>query len=211
MTAQTINVADRVAVTEAEGPGKRYALWVQGCPLRCPGCCNQHMLEFRDAEHVPVADLAAEIIATQASAAIEGVTFLGGEPFSQAEGLGELARCVREAGLSVMVFSGFVLEQLQQRDEAQLLLSETDLLVDGPYLREQAVHDRRWIGSANQRVHFLTDFYAKLKEQPDGWDPQGNTIELRVVNGKIQVNGFPTPELERFLAQLESSRASQDE
>lgn len=206
MTTPMINVADRVRVTEAEGPGKRYALWVQGCPLRCPGCCNQHMLEFRDAEHLTVSQVAAEVLDSHREAGIEGVTFLGGEPFSQAAGLGELARRVRAAGLSVMVFSGFTLEQLRRRDDTEPLLAETDLLVDGPYLREQAVHDRRWIGSANQRAHFLTEYYAHLRDEPKGWDPQPNTIELRVVDGKIQINGFPTPELERFLAELNSCR-----
>ena len=35
-----LSVAQIVRCTEAEGPGKRYALWFQGCPLRCPSCCN---------------------------------------------------------------------------------------------------------------------------------------------------------------------------
>ena len=37
------------------------------------------------------------------------------------------------------------------------LLAETDVLVDGPYRRELPETRRRWIGSANQRVHFLSD------------------------------------------------------
>lgn len=196
-----INVADRVLRTEAEGPGARYALWVQGCPLRCPGCCNPHMLEFRDAEFRTVADVAEEILSADN---IEGVTYLGGEPFSQAAALGELSRTIRErAELSTMVFSGFTLEQLQHREDAAPLLREVDLLVDGPFLQEQLVTDRRWIGSANQRTHFLTDRYAHLADEPTGWDGGRNTVELRIVNGRIQINGFPTPELEALVKQLE--------
>src|ERR1051325_4163119 len=41
-----LNVAQIVPVTDAEGPGRRFALWFQGCPLRCPGCCNPEMLPF---------------------------------------------------------------------------------------------------------------------------------------------------------------------
>ncbi len=33
--------------TLAEGPGLRFAVWVQGCSLRCPGCCNPHLFDTR--------------------------------------------------------------------------------------------------------------------------------------------------------------------
>ena len=42
-----INLASIRLCTESEGPGKRTAVWVQGCQRRCPGCCNPHMQEIR--------------------------------------------------------------------------------------------------------------------------------------------------------------------
>ena len=41
-----LRIAQIVPSTEAEGPGRRFALWFQGCSLRCPGCCNPEMLPF---------------------------------------------------------------------------------------------------------------------------------------------------------------------
>ncbi|HGG57662.1 MAG TPA: 4Fe-4S cluster-binding domain-containing protein, partial [Nannocystis exedens] len=38
-----LQIAHIVAITEAEGPGRRFALWVQGCSLHCPGCCNPEL------------------------------------------------------------------------------------------------------------------------------------------------------------------------
>ena len=67
------------------------------------------------------------------------------------------------------------------------LLSHTDILVDGPYLREQPDTARRWIGSTNQRIHFLTDRYSA--DDPR-WR-ESNTLELRLVDGAITINGFP--------------------
>jgi anaerobic ribonucleoside-triphosphate reductase activating protein len=71
----------------------------------------------------------------------------------------------------------------------QELLAYTDILVDGPYVRELPDTSRRWIGSTNQRIHFLTDRY-----QPDDacWR-QPNTLEIRIRQGEISVNGFPAP------------------
>ncbi len=191
----TLNVAARVRSTEAEGPGHRYALWVQGCPLHCTGCCNPHMLAFEPARLTPVAEIAAEVLATPG---IEGITFLGGEPFSQARALAALARRCRAAGLSVMVFSGHTLEHLQRGEGEGWadLLEATDLLIDGPYLRQRHSTARRWIGSDNQRVHFLTERYADLA---GGWDPGSNTLELRLVGTELTINGFPHPQIDEYL------------
>ena len=75
----TLRVGARVRATCAEGPGTRYALWLQGCSLRCPGCCNPQLFDPRGGEELPLALLAAEI--SDVRDQIEGVTLLGGEPF----------------------------------------------------------------------------------------------------------------------------------
>lgn len=196
-----LNVAATVPCTEAEGPGKRFALWVQGCPLRCPGCCNPHMLEFKEANFRPIEEVAEEILA---SPDIEGVTFIGGEPFSQAAGLTALAKRLRAADLSVMVFSGFTIERIRKanRPDWESFLEHIDLLVDGPYIQEKLVTDRRWIGSSNQRTHFLTERYAHLSDKEEGWDKGPNTIEIRMVNDQIYINGFPHSDVTKILEAL---------
>ncbi len=183
-----LNVAARVPVTQAEGPGSRFALWVQGCPLRCEGCCNPHMLEDRESELVRVEDMTAEILGTKG---IEGVTFIGGEPFWQAGALARVAKAVRERGLSVMTFTGLTLKYIRRQDRPDwnAFLDEIDLLIDGPFVAKQLVTDRRWVGSANQGTHHLTPRYRDLEES--GWDAGANTIELRMVGNQVFINGFP--------------------
>src|SRR5688572_13495196 len=100
-------IAQTVRCTEAEGPGRRFAIWFQGCPLRCPGCCNPEMLPFVGGQSVRLDDLLHQIVAAKGGQGIEGVTLLGGEPFAHAEGAAELAERVQAAGLSVMIFSGY--------------------------------------------------------------------------------------------------------
>lgn len=179
-----LHVAQTIADTEAEGPGRRFALWVQGCPLRCPGCCNPQMLPFGRGDAVDVAALAAEILATPG---IEGVSFLGGEPFAQPAPLAELARLVRP--LSVMIYTGFTLAELHARADAatNALLATADLVVDGPYVRDEPERARRWIGSRNQGLHFLSDRYRE--DDPRFRLP--NTIEIRLKKGELVVNGWP--------------------
>ena len=181
-----MQIAQIVPRTEAEGPGKRFAVWFQGCPLRCPGCCNPEFLPFRGGEAMPLADLIAQLDATPD---VEGVSLLGGEPFAHAAGAAALAAAARRRSLSVMVYSGYTIEAIREMPDplAAELLALTDVLVDGPYVREQPEPRRRWVGSANQRVHFLTDRY-----RPD--DPcwtKPNTLEIRVAGTTVTVNGFP--------------------
>lgn len=181
-------VAQIVPCTEAEGPGRRFALWLQGCPLRCPGCCNPEMLPFEGGTPMALGDLLAQIEAARAHG-IEGITLLGGEPLAHAAGAAALARAVRQRGLSVMVFSGYTLEEARLLPDPAVaeLLALTDILVDGPYVREQPEMRRRWIGSANQRVHFLSDRYRA--DDPCWLLP--NTLEIRLRGPELTVNGFP--------------------
>jgi anaerobic ribonucleoside-triphosphate reductase activating protein len=187
---ESINVGMIVPCTEAEGPGKRFALWVQGCPMRCAGCCNPELLEFEDKTWTSIDDLLAQILEAREKDQIEGVTFLGGEPFAQPQALGALAERVRQHGLTVMIFSGYTLKGLRRmkRPGVARLLAATDLLVDGQFDQDQIDKERRWIGSVNQQTHDLSGAYQELVQD---WDRSPETLEIRVVNGKLLVNGSP--------------------
>lgn len=187
-----VNVAHIVARSRAIGPGNRFGLWGQGCPQRCPGCINPGMQPFQERSWLSVEKLTAIILAAKD---INGLTISGGEPFVQAEALYKVCREVRSEGLDVVVFTGFTLEHLRagQVPYAEDLLRETDLLVDGPYLRDLP-SNRPWRGSENQRLIALSDRY---REQVSQWNaPKGQPFEIRLSEqGHVEVIGLPPTEL----------------
>jgi anaerobic ribonucleoside-triphosphate reductase activating protein len=185
----TMQIAQIVPCTEAEGPGRRFAVWFQGCPLRCPGCCNPEFLAFKGGHTRTLREMTEELTRAKEESGVEGITLMGGEPTSHATAAFALAQVSRQLGLSVMVFSGYTIEELQERADPEVaaLIAQTDILVDGPYIREQPDTERRWIGSRNQRIHFLTPRYS-YDEQ---WR-QKNTLEIRVDKDGISINGFPS-------------------
>jgi anaerobic ribonucleoside-triphosphate reductase activating protein len=203
---KTLQVAHIVPATEAEGPGRRFAVWLQGCTLRCPGCCNPEMLPFAGGRKVGIDSLVAQILRAKEDEQIEGLTLIGGEPFAHARDAAELAERVRQGELSVMIFSGYTLAELRGMSDEHVarLLAATDILVDGPYVREQPETRRRWIGSANQQVHFLTD---RCRADDPRW-LLPNTLELRLHDGELTVNGFPAAKAKDFWQRLprEASR-----
>ena len=160
-----INMAAYQAVTEVLGPGRRFALWVQGCCFTCAGCVAPAWIPQITNQLISVAELAELIVQTPA---LEGLTLSGGEPMLQAEGLSALIDAVhqRQAHFTVICYTGFRLEQLQRdNNPAHLaLLQRLDVLIDGVYRQDQ--NDGVGLrGSSNQCVHFLTDAYTEQTEQ----------------------------------------------
>ncbi len=165
--------------TKVEGPGVRYCIWFQGCSRRCKGCWAKATWAPDGGKELDAEEILKDILATKG---IEGVTFLGGEPFEQPQALEYLAREVKEAGLSVVCFTGGKLEDIKNRE----ILNYIDLLIDGEYKEEEQDFSRPWVGSKNQRYHFLTDRYDEkiLTEYR-------NKIEINIQkNGLIFINGM---------------------
>ena len=188
MSSGPIRVGRLLARTDAEGPGTRAAVWVQGCTIRCPGCFNPHLWTARGgADHTP------DELAAWVDPGVEGVTLLGGEPFDQAGPLARFAKLIRARGQTVMTFTGHRVEDLRAGGDpaAAALLDQTDLLVDGPFLRDRLDVDRPWVGSRNQRFHALTPRYAGLVA--DLASGPGDRLEIRVSpDGRVSVNGWAT-------------------
>ena len=135
-----------------DGPGLRYAVFVQGCSHGCPGCHNPDSQPCAGGTVRAIADVVAEIAANKL---VQGVTISGGEPFEQAAACAALARQVRELGLDVWTYSGYRYEQLAEGipdPAARDLLDQTDVLVDGPFVQAQHSYQLPWRGSRNQRL-----------------------------------------------------------
>lgn len=179
-----LHIAAVAPRTKSEGPGKRFAIWVQGCSIHCPGCCNPEMLPFSGGKQIPVQKILEDIL----NSPCEGVSLLGGEPFDQAENCGKLAYCLQRLGKGVMVFTGYTLTQLQQHPKNQLLLDNTDLLKTGPYIEKQKSTRRPWIGSDNQKLHFLTPRYL---HHPDLKKNYRQSITIDLTDNIATISGWP--------------------
>jgi anaerobic ribonucleoside-triphosphate reductase activating protein len=136
---------------------------------------------------VRVDDLANELSAVPG---IEGVTFSGGEPMSQAAALVALIDQLRCRDLSFVCYTGFTLEYLRQNGTSaqRALLERLDILIDGPYVASRHT-DLRWRGSDNQRVLLLTDRYRHLSPL---LNDRGSWLEIEYASdGSVHWMGIP--------------------
>jgi anaerobic ribonucleoside-triphosphate reductase activating protein len=172
-------------------------MWVQGCPFRCPGCFNEDFQPFVVRNVVEVNKLAGRILNVKE---IEGVTYSGGEPMVQAEALYWLSTTLKRHGLTILCYTGFTLEQLHRQNDPYVgrLLGLLDILIDGPYLEDKRAN-LLWRGSANQRVHFLTNVYLGYKKVAETGLAE---MEIIVGKGGITLTGMLQEEIARRILQI---------
>ncbi|HIV10348.1 MAG TPA: anaerobic ribonucleoside-triphosphate reductase activating protein [Candidatus Faeciplasma avium] len=148
-----IRMSGVVEESIVDGPGIRFTIFVQGCPHRCPGCHNPQTHDFLGGYDDDTDSLFERIIKNPL---LDGVTFSGGEPFCQARPLAELAVRLRAAGLGVMSYSGFTVEELIREASSENaymeLLNSIDYLVDGRFVESLKSYECRFRGSTNQRI-----------------------------------------------------------
>ena len=186
-----LNLASRLPFTEAEGPGRRAALWVQGCNKRCHGCCNPGYLQLVERDLVSAESVLEWLENAHQTFDLEGVTFLGGQRMLQTQGLAFVAQGAQSLGLSVMVFSGYTLKELDELclPGTDRLLKYTDVLVDGPYDSDLPDNSRRWAGSLNQKFNYLTGRYD-MSIESSGKVERNLEVRLRA-DGSLFINGWP--------------------
>jgi anaerobic ribonucleoside-triphosphate reductase activating protein len=176
------------------GPGRRIAVWVQGCTLCCPGCLSRDTWAPDPTRAMSVADMLAWCRLVGA-AGVDGVTISGGEPFQQVDALTEFLQglhlwrteCRRK--FDILCFSGFPLATLRAKHAPILRL--LDAIIPEPFI-EKHRPNRIWRGSANQPLVPLSRlgrkrYAAFIEKAPDG----KGRFQVSVSGGHIWYVGIP--------------------
>ena len=143
-----------------DGPGLRLCIFTQGCPHHCPGCHNPQTHDYKGGKKISIKKIEKDILANPL---LSGVTFSGGEPFIQAKQLILLAKFIKEKGLELASYTGFLFEELYNNNVpfARELLNYIDVLIDGKFVLSQRSLNLKFKGSKNQRT---IDVQSSLKE-----------------------------------------------
>lgn len=142
----------------ANGTGTCVSFWAQGCPHHCPSCQNPETWDFQGGKEVPT-DIRGQIIkAICANGITRNFSVLGGEPLCD-ENLDEVDKIitgVRTAypQIKIFVWTGYILEELKEKknDKINHILSQIDVLIDGPFIQAERDITLELRGSRNQRI-----------------------------------------------------------
>ncbi len=182
-----------------DGPGIRFVIFMQGCPLRCQFCHNPDTWDVNKGNEYTPDRLFEEIIKYKSYMDYSGggVTFTGGEPLLQADFILEVSKMCKSKGISVALdTSGYIyndaVEELLDYMDVVLLdiknydpivyknitgvhLSPTLKFLD--YLKEKNI--RTWVRYIV--VPELTDNLDNIKKLSDYLDDYPNVEKIELL------------------------------
>lgn len=186
-----MKIARTLYPVQALGPGKRIAIWVQGCTRRCPGCANPELWDLDGVDDMPLDYVVAMVRSALRSYQLNGLTLTGGEPFLQAIEIVQLIDAVSDLCDDILVFSGYTYNELLNSNDPAVsaMLNAISVIVDGPYQREMNLSEKLR-GSSNQNIIILS---SKSKEKYEKYLSSGEKIFENFVasNGVISVGIHP--------------------
>lgn len=162
----------------ALGYGRRLGLWVQGCPLACPGCIAKDTWDPEGGVEIGVGELLVDV-GRAIEAGADGLTVSGGEPLRQASGLAALVRGIRllstATPFDVLVYTGYEHTELDPAQAAAAGLA--DVLITGRYVATAPTR-RIWRGSANQEMLLLTPLARERYTSFLDYQPEQPPIQI---------------------------------
>ena len=142
----------------ANGIGIRTSLFVSGCRNNCPGCFNKEAQDFNYGKHF-TQSVIDEIIDSVKEDYYDGISILGGEPL-EPENLKPVLELIKQFrnkygdSKTIWLYTGYKYEDIvqSQRSIRFDIISQVDVLVDGPFIESLKDLNLKFRGSSNQNV-----------------------------------------------------------
>ncbi len=147
-----------------DGPGIRYVIFMQGCPMRCLYCHNPDTWEMHGGNEIDVETVLREFNKNRSFYRGGGITVTGGEPLLQTDFLIELFRAAKKEGIhtcidtSGITYSKTNAEYIKKLDELMLY---TDLVM----LDIKHIDSERHIALTGKDNKGILDFAHYLEEK----------------------------------------------
>lgn len=114
-----------------DGPGIRFVIFMQGCPMRCRYCHNPDTWKIGVGNEVTTDELLAQFLKNKSFYSSGGITVSGGEPLLQIEFVAELFQKAKANNIHTCIdTSGITFNQRSEYlDKLDSLLMYTDLVM----------------------------------------------------------------------------------
>lgn len=142
-----------------DGPGIRFVIFFQGCPMRCLYCHNPDTWEVGGGREVTAEELLAEYDSVKEFMRGGGITCSGGEPCLQMDFLIELFEKARARGIHTCLDTSGVTFDKERPGKFERLISSTDLvMLDIKHIDSDG--HRKLTGQGNENILDFADYLS---------------------------------------------------
>ena len=140
-----------------DGPGVRFVVFFEGCPMRCLYCHNPDTWHLEDGQEMSAEEILSRMERNRSFYRTGGITATGGEPMLQIDFLTELFAGAKERGIHTCLdTNGFVRRYDPVIDE---LLEVTDLVMLDLKQMNDEIH-QNLVGVSNHRTLEFAKYLA---------------------------------------------------
>lgn len=148
-----------------DGPGVRYVVFFQGCPMRCLYCHNPDTWKMGHGMQLESTEIIEKLKRNRMFYTSGGLTATGGEPLLQMEFLTELFQTAKAAEIHTCLDTSGILfdrKNAKKLEQFEALLNVTDLvMLDIKHMDEEA--HRILTGHSNESVLDFAKFLDEKK------------------------------------------------
>ncbi|MBR1738967.1 MAG: pyruvate formate lyase-activating protein [Ruminococcus sp.] len=143
-----------------DGPGIRFVIFFQGCPMRCLYCHNPDTWAASGGRKMTAEELLREYESVREFMRGGGITCTGGEPCLQLGFLTELFEKAHERGIHTCLDTSGVTFSQEKREEYERLLRSTDLvMLDIKHIDGE--EHRKLTGQGNENILEFARFISE--------------------------------------------------
>ena len=126
---QKANIHSIESCGTVDGPGIRFVIFMQGCPMRCQYCHNPDSWETSINKQMTVAQLLEKYEGVKEFVKNGGLTVTGGEPLMQIDFVTELFKQAKEKNIHTALDTSGILFNPKHTEKIDELLKYTDLVL----------------------------------------------------------------------------------
>lgn len=140
-----------------DGPGVRYVVFFQGCPLRCLYCHNPDTWEFSGGRKVTAEELMEEYDSYKEFLKSGGITATGGEPMAQPEFLTELFSLAKSRGVHTCLDTSGIVFNPENHEKIDKIIDYTDLvMLDIKHIDDE--EHKKLTGKSNKNILAFAEY-----------------------------------------------------
>ena len=180
-----------------DGPGIRFVIFMQGCPLRCQYCHNPDTWQTDTNKLMTVDEIMQKYDGVKEFVQSGGITVTGGEPLLQIDFVTELFKVAKNHGIHTALDTSGITFNQENTENINNLLKYTDLvLLDIKHIDDE--EHKKLTGASNKNILAFAQYLSE--KQIPMWI-------RHVVVKDITLNEKYLKELGKFLATLNNIKA----